>query len=115
MRKPFRSFCRTSQGNSSTEENKTSSTNTTPQPNSNPGGGSSPDSSSGSDSSGDSGVNNTIIVANMEDIRIAIKVEGDPTHVTIVKPEETITVVDGTKWKDVKKKAAAKVSALSNN
>ena len=51
----------------------------------------------------------------MEDIRIAIKVEGDPTHVTIVKPEETITVVDGTKWKNVKKKAAAKVSVLSNN
>ena len=99
MRKPFRSFCRTSQGNSSTEENKTSSTNTTPQPDSNPGGGGSPDSSSGSDSSGDSGVNAP---------KVKITVMGKATKVTL--PAEPVEVKKGAGWSEAKTALMKKVS-----
>ena len=56
----------------------------------------------------------TTIFAYPEDLRIFVKVEGD-SRVNVTNPEETITVIDGTKWKDLKTKAAAKVTVNDSN
>lgn len=54
----------------------------------------------------------TTIFAEPEDLRIFVTVTGDD-KVTIAEP--TITVIDGTKWKDIKTKAAAKVEVNDSN
>lgn len=56
---------------------------------------------------------NTIIVAEPEDLRIFVTLTGD-SRVTIAEPA-TITVIDGTKWKDIKTKAADKVKVNDSN
>ena len=56
---------------------------------------------------------NTIIVAEPEDLRIFVRLTGD-SRVTIAEPA-TITVIDGTKWKDIKTKAADKVKVNDSN
>lgn len=55
----------------------------------------------------------TIIFAEPEDLRIFVTLTGD-SRVTIAEPA-TITVIDGTKWKDIKTKAAAKVTVNNSN
>ena len=55
----------------------------------------------------------TTIFAEPEDLRITVTVTGDP-KVTVADPA-TITVIDGTKWKDLKTKAAAKVTVNDSN
>ena len=49
-----------------------------------------------------------ILKAKPKDIRIRIKVKGDP-NVTIDKPDEPIIAIPGTKWKEIKAKADDKV------
>ena len=53
------------------------------------------------------------LTAYPEDLRITVTVTGDP-KVTVADPA-TITVIDGTKWKDIKTKAAAKVTVNDSN
>ncbi|WP_444818779.1 formylglycine-generating enzyme family protein [Treponema denticola] len=55
----------------------------------------------------------TTIFAEPEDLRITVTLTGD-SRVTIAEPA-TITVIDGTKWKDLKTKAAAKVEVNDSN
>lgn len=55
----------------------------------------------------------TTIFAEPEDLRIFVTFTGD-SRVTIAEPA-TITVIDGTKWKDIKTKAAAKVKVNDSN
>lgn len=56
---------------------------------------------------------NATITAYPEDLRITVTLTGG-TYVTIAEPA-TITVIDGTKWKDIKTKAAAKVTVNNSN
>ena len=55
----------------------------------------------------------TTIFAEPEDLRIFVTLTGD-SRVTVADPA-TITVIDGTKWKDLKTKAAAKVEVNDSN
>ncbi len=55
----------------------------------------------------------TTIFAEPEDLRITVTLTGD-SRVRIADPA-TITVIDGTKWKDIKTKAAAKVTVNNSN
>ena len=55
----------------------------------------------------------TTIFAEPEDLRITVTLTGD-SRVTVADPA-TITVIDGTKWKDIKTKAAAKVEVNDSN
>ena len=55
----------------------------------------------------------TTIFAEPEDLRITVTLTGD-SRVRIADPA-TITVIDGTKWKDIKTKAAAKVEVNDSN
>ena len=53
------------------------------------------------------------LTAYPEDLRIFVTLTGD-SRVTVAEPA-TITVIDGTKWKDLKTKAAAKVEVNDSN
>ncbi|EMB47654.1 MULTISPECIES: formylglycine-generating enzyme family protein [Treponema] len=64
-------------------------------------------------SDGTSFTANATITAYPEDLRIFVTFTGG-TYVTIAEPA-TITVIDGTKWKDIKTKAAAKVKVNNSN
>lgn len=64
-------------------------------------------------SDGTSFTSNTTLTAYPEDLRITVTVTGDP-KVTVADPA-TITVIDGTKWKDLKTKAADKVKVNDSN
>ena len=64
-------------------------------------------------SDGTSFTANATITAYPEDLRIFVTFTGD-SRVTIAEPA-TITVIDGTKWKDIKTKAAAKVTVNNSN
>ncbi len=64
-------------------------------------------------SDGTSFTANATITAYPEDLRIFVTFTGD-SRVTIAEPA-TITVIDGTKWKDIKTKAAAKVKVNDSN
>ncbi len=53
------------------------------------------------------------LTAYPEDLRIFVTLTGD-SRITIAEPA-TITVIDGAKWKDIKTKAAAKVTVKNAN
>ena len=54
------------------------------------------------------------ITAYPEDMRIFITVAGD-SYVNVTDAEEKIIAIDGAKWKDIKTKAAAKVTVSDSN
>ena len=54
------------------------------------------------------------ITAYPEDMRIFITVAGD-SYVNVTDAEEKIITIDGAKWKDIKTKAAAKVTVSDSN
>ena len=55
-----------------------------------------------------------ILTAYPKDIRIFITVAGD-SYVNVTDAEEKIITIDGAKWKDIKTKAAAKVTVSDSN